>query len=213
MAVGSGYGQLYEFNLEQFCHTYSLPPVPTRSALHLLTRAGYLEYIEETTSSSRLMVTMRKDELYDLDLPPEAEDVFQCVLRTRGVLLLILFMLEMWLRFLSPYVEDASQVGYVESIERRGTLFKTYEGVLLPYKEQIDTTRVYRRDFIFTAADEQTAVKLKKAMFDARPVRVEYKQYHAILPWRGASKTIVTAVDSVDPSKILPPEFMPGGKR
>ena len=82
VAVGSGYGQLYEFNLEQFCHTYSLPPVPTRSALHLLTRAGYLEYIEETTSSSRLMVTMRKDELYDLDLTPEAEDVFQCVLRT-----------------------------------------------------------------------------------------------------------------------------------
>ena len=132
---------------------------------------------------------------------------------TGGVLLLILFMLGMWLRFLSPYVEDASQVGYVENIERRGTVFKTYEGVLLPYKELIDTTRVYRRDFIFTAADEQTAVKLKKAMFDARPVRVEYKQYHAILPWRGASKTIVTAVDSVDPSKILPPEFMPGRKR
>lgn len=82
VAVGSGYAQVYEFNLEQFCHTYFLPPVPTRSALHLLTRAGYLEYIEETTSSSRLMVTMKKEELYDLDLPPEAEEVFQCVLRT-----------------------------------------------------------------------------------------------------------------------------------
>lgn len=82
VAVGDGYGQIYEFNLEQFCRTYSLPPVPTRSALQLLTRAGYLEYIEETTSSSRMMVIMKKEELYGLELTPEAEDVFQCVLRT-----------------------------------------------------------------------------------------------------------------------------------
>ena len=82
VAVGDGYGQIFEFSLEQFCRTYSLPPAPTRSALHILTRAGYLEYIEETTSSSRMMVIMKKDELYDLDLTPEAEDVFQCILRT-----------------------------------------------------------------------------------------------------------------------------------
>lgn len=82
VAVGSGYGMLYEFNLENFCRTYSLPPVMTASALRLLTRAGYLEYIDETTSRSRLMVIMKKEELYELELTPEAEDVFQCVLRT-----------------------------------------------------------------------------------------------------------------------------------
>lgn len=82
VAVGSGYGILYEFNLENFCRTYSLPPVMTTSALRLLTRAGYLEYIDETTSRSRLMVIMKKEDLYELELTPEAEDVFQCVLRT-----------------------------------------------------------------------------------------------------------------------------------
>lgn len=82
VAVGSGYGMLYEFNLENFCRTYSLPPVMTASALRLLTRAGYLEYIDETTSRSRLMVIMKKEELYELELTPEAEEVFQCVLRT-----------------------------------------------------------------------------------------------------------------------------------
>lgn len=82
VAVGDGYGQIHEFNLEEFCRTYSLPPVPTRSALQLLTRAGYLEYIEETTSTSRLMVIMKKEELYGLELTAQAEDVFQCILRT-----------------------------------------------------------------------------------------------------------------------------------
>lgn len=82
VAVGEGYNQLYEFSLENFCRTYSLPPVPTQSALHLLTRSGYIEYVEETTSSSRLMVIMNKEELYGLDLPAEADEVFQCILRT-----------------------------------------------------------------------------------------------------------------------------------
>ena len=67
VAVGDGYGQLYEFSLENFCHTYSLPPIPTQSALHLLSRAGYIEYIEETTSTSRLMIIMKKEELYGLE--------------------------------------------------------------------------------------------------------------------------------------------------
>lgn len=82
VAVGDGYGQLYEFNPNEFCRTYSLPPVQTRSALQLLSRAGYMEYIEETTSSSRMMIIMKKEELYNLELTPEAEDVFQCILRT-----------------------------------------------------------------------------------------------------------------------------------
>ena len=114
-----------------------------------------------------------------------------------------------WIRFFSPYIDDAVQYGYVEHIESRGTLFKTYEGTLIPYKELMDTTRIYNRDFVFSVDDKNTAVKLRQAQYDGRPVMVGYKQYHATLPWRGASKIVVTSVDSVDPAKILPPEFAP----
>lgn len=122
---------------------------------------------------------------------------------------IIAFMIACWLRYFSPYVEEATQYGYVEQVEKRGTIFKTYEGVLLPYKELTDTTRIYSRDFIFTAADRSVFRSLRDAQRDGRPVRVEYKRYHATLPWRGSSKTVITAVDSVDPSSILPPEFSP----
>lgn len=115
----------------------------------------------------------------------------------------------LWLRYFSPYVTEATQYGYVEHIEKRGTVFPTYEGVLIPYKELMDTTRIYSRDFIYTAENESIAILLKRAQLNTRPVRVEYKQYHATLPWRGSSKTVITAVDSVDPSRILPPEFSP----
>lgn len=82
VAVGDGYNQIYEFSLENFCRTYSLPPVQTQSALRLLSRSGYIEYVEETTSNSRMMIIMDKAELYGLDLTPDADVVFQCVLRT-----------------------------------------------------------------------------------------------------------------------------------
>lgn len=124
-----------------------------------------------------------------------------------GTVVLVGLIIACWLRYFSPYIEDATQFGYVENIEKRGTVFKTYEGVLLPYKELMDTTRIYSRDFIFTAKNDSLAAMLKRAQFAGRPVRVGYRKYHATLPWRGASKILVTSVDSVDPHKILPPEY------
>lgn len=126
-----------------------------------------------------------------------------------GAGLVIGIIVGIYLRYFSPYVEEATQVGYVEQIERRGTIFKTYEGVMLPYRELLDTTRSYDRDFVFTAADPHTASILRRMSLRNRPVRVEYKRYHAGLPWRGDSRTIVTNVDTVDPASILPPEFAP----
>lgn len=114
-----------------------------------------------------------------------------------------------WIRFFSPYVEDATQFGYVENIEKRGMIFKTYEGTLIPYKELMDTTRIYNRDFVFSVADQKTATKLKQAMYDVKPIRLTYKKYYATVPWRGSNKIIVTDADIVSRDMILPPDFAP----
>ena len=79
--VGEGYNRTFEFNTTQFCSVYNLPPVPTDSALRLLSRAGYLDYVDETTSRSRLMMLMKRDELYSLRLERRDEEVLQDVLR------------------------------------------------------------------------------------------------------------------------------------
>ena len=73
----------------------------------------------------------------------------------------------------------------------------------------MDTTRSYGGDFVFTCADGDVAVKLRRMQYANLPVRVVYRRYHAPLPWRGDSRIIVERVDSVDPSRILPPEFTP----
>ncbi len=117
--------------------------------------------------------------------------------------------LTVYLRYFSPYIEEAVQYGYVEKIERQGTFFKTYEGVLLPYKELMDTTRLYKQDFVFSVSNPKVAAQLRRMQFANLPVRVIYKKYHGALPWRGSAKIFVERVDSIDPRKILPPEYLP----
>lgn len=125
------------------------------------------------------------------------------------VLVIVGLVTGCWIRFFSPYVEDATQYGYVEGIEKRGILFKTYEGTLIPYKELMDTTRIYNRDFVFSVADQKTATALKEALYANKPVRVGYKKYYATVPWRGANKIVVTSADTISRNEILPPDFAP----
>lgn len=112
-------------------------------------------------------------------------------------------------RVFNPYIEDATQYGYVEGVEKRGEVFKTFEGVLLPYKNLMDSTRVYEGDVVFSTSDPTVAARLKQMQFANRPVRITYKQYKSVMPWRGDSKIIVTAVDSVNEMNILPPDRRP----
>lgn len=117
------------------------------------------------------------------------------------------FFIGLYIHFFTPYVDEAVQYGYVESVQKKGSVFKTFEGVILPYKEIHDTTRVYKEDFVFTAADAHVAAILKRMEYARTPVRVAYKVYRVALPWRGDSKVVVIQADPVDPNKILPPEF------
>ncbi len=82
VAVGCGYNQLYEFNFNLFCKRFELPPTPTHSALSILTKAGYIEFTEEISTRSRLMVLLNKNELYSLQLDEETDKVFQMILRS-----------------------------------------------------------------------------------------------------------------------------------
>lgn len=82
VAVGDGYNSLYEFNFNLFCQRFKLTPAPALSALSLLTQAGYIEFTDEITTRSRVMVLLNKSQLYSLDLSGDTDRVFQLLLRT-----------------------------------------------------------------------------------------------------------------------------------
>ncbi len=83
MAMGDGAGCMFEFNLEDFCRQFHYFPVPADSALKILTRAGYIEYTGEQDNASRLIFTVRRDELYKLHAnEPQLDQLIQILLRT-----------------------------------------------------------------------------------------------------------------------------------
>ena len=85
VAVGSGYNHLFEFNIDQFCHTFRHFPIQADAALKILDRAGYIEYTEEQDNQARVMFTIGRDDLYRLEnTSPNEEKVITSMLRNYG---------------------------------------------------------------------------------------------------------------------------------
>ena len=82
LAMGSGEGVTYEFDLDKFCRNFKHYPVPTDSALRILTQAGYIEYVDEQENASRLMFVVRRDELYGLRNDADTDNLLRVLLRS-----------------------------------------------------------------------------------------------------------------------------------
>ena len=83
MAMGDGLGCTFAFDLDEFCRNFKHFPVQADSALKILTRAGYLEYTDEQDNTSRLIFTIRRDELYRLqEYDADTEKLINVILRS-----------------------------------------------------------------------------------------------------------------------------------
>lgn len=81
--VEGGYNQVYDFNFVLFCKTFKYPIIPTFNALKILTKSGYIEFIEEIDTQSRVIILAKKEELYNLPGDnPNLDKVLQAILRT-----------------------------------------------------------------------------------------------------------------------------------
>ena len=83
MAMGDGAGCTFAFNIDEFCRNFKHFPVQADSALKILTRAGYLDYTDEQDNASRLIFTLRRDELYKLqEYEADIEKLIHVILRS-----------------------------------------------------------------------------------------------------------------------------------
>lgn len=82
LALGEGYNKVFDFNLEEFCRSIKAWPGAVRSALQLLSLAGYVDYVEDVDTRARVMVVCRREELYEMRFTPVEEAVIEHLLRT-----------------------------------------------------------------------------------------------------------------------------------
>lgn len=82
LAMGEGYNQTFDFNFGRFIQTNHLQEAPARSALRILSLAGYLEFVEDIDARARILMLAPRQSLYDLALAPDEDTVLQHILRT-----------------------------------------------------------------------------------------------------------------------------------
>ena len=81
LCMGEGCNQVFDFDFERFCAVHSLRRSTVRSALRLLSQAGYVEFMEDADARARVIVRADKRELYDLRLSDDEDAVLQYLLR------------------------------------------------------------------------------------------------------------------------------------
>jgi ATP-dependent DNA helicase, RecQ family len=81
VAVGTGYNDVYDFSLHEFCMPFKLPFLQTHHALKILELAGYIEYTEEIDMRSRIRFLIYRDEMYSLRMDREVDELLHTILR------------------------------------------------------------------------------------------------------------------------------------
>ncbi len=111
----------------------------------------------------------------------------------------VVIAVTVWIRYYVPYVTESKVTGYVTTVEKRGIIFKTFEGEMVSEEQFATSNRVYSRDINFSIPDSDLARRLQQYQASGQPVTVTCKRYYGVLPWRGASTTIVVSFTPVTP--------------
>lgn len=102
------------------------------------------------------------------------------------------------IRYFNPYATEAIVTGYITSVERRGILFKTFEGEMITERSYGDAARVCRSDFTFSIDNDSIARLLQSFQDTGRLVTVTYSRFYGTLPWRGASTNVAYGISIRD---------------
>lgn len=85
IAVGSGKGISYDFELNEFCQYFNLNPVLAYNAIRILESESYFQTAEGVFMPSRMKITVNYETLYDWQLRhPSVDALFKVILRSYG---------------------------------------------------------------------------------------------------------------------------------
>ena len=168
MAMGDGRGCTFAFNIDEFCQNFKHFPVRVDSALKILTRAGYLEYTDEQDNASRLIFTLRRDELYRInENNPDTEHLLRIILRS--------------------YTGVFSDYAYIseEILARRSGLTRqqVYDTLILLTKRHVlHYIPGKKTPYIIYTRERQNTVVLSKEVYEDRKDSYE-KRIHAMFDY------------------------------
>ena len=130
-------------------------------------------------------------------------------MKTGGKILTILTTLVLvalasfvYFKFFFVYSEGTNE-GDINYLQREGFLFKTYEGKMIQtgYNSHNTSSTIQSNEFKFSVVDERVAQQIDNN--STRQIKLHWKRYLGILPWRGNSQFVVDSIISVKRPAII----------
>lgn len=111
-------------------------------------------------------------------------------------LLLLGLAIFVYLKFFFVYSEGTNE-GDINYFQREGFVFKTYEGKMIQtgYNSHNTSATIQSNEFKFSVVDERIAEQIDSN--SSRQIKLHWKRYLGILPWRGNSQFVVDSIISV----------------
>jgi hypothetical protein len=95
---------------------------------------------------------------------------------------------------------EGTKAGVLNTIQKKGYLFKTYEGQLIQSGFRGNpTTAIQSNQFSFSVTDEKIAEKLMQN--SGKDMELHYKRYMGTLPWRGMQLFIIDSIYNISGEK------------
>jgi hypothetical protein len=91
---------------------------------------------------------------------------------------------------------EGTKAGILNTIQKKGYIFKTYEGQLIQSGFRGNqTTAIQSNEFYFSVIDEKVAQTLMQN--SGKDMELHYKRYLSTLPWRGMQEYIIDSVYNI----------------
>jgi hypothetical protein len=124
------------------------------------------------------------------------------ILSTLAVVALVVFV---YVKFFFVYSQGVNE-GDINYFQYEGFVFKTYEGKMIQtgYNSRNSNATIQSNEFKFSVEDEQVAKQIESS--SSRQIKLHWKCYLGVLPWRGNSQYVVDSVVYVQPinQPVLP---------
>ena len=122
------------------------------------------------------------------------------IMTTLAVVALAIFV---YVKFFFVYSQGVNE-GDINYFQNEGFIFKTYEGKMIQtgYNSRNTSATIQSNEFKFSVEDEQVARQIENS--SSRQIKLHWKRYLGVLPWRGNSQYVVDSVVYVQPMNTLP---------
>jgi hypothetical protein len=122
------------------------------------------------------------------------------IVSTLAVVALAVFV---YVKFFFVYSQGVNE-GDINYFQNEGFIFKTYEGKMIQtgYNSRNTSATIQSNEFKFSVEDEQVAKQIENS--SSRQIKLHWKRYLGVLPWRGNSQFVVDSVVYVQPMNTMP---------